>query len=336
MFTVLRPRFWPNWTAPAARANSVSSLPRPTLTPGWNLVPRWRTRISPALTCWPPKRLTPRYWALESRPLRELDAPFLCAISVQLLLGLDVGDLDAGQLLPVTLPLVVAGLVLELVDLDLGALGLGDDLAGHRDLGQRVGVGGDGPFVDDEQRGERELGARLTVELLNLDDVANGDLVLLAAGLDDRVHRTQLSCYSTASENLGATRRPGEMTPGSRTSRPTKAAGRPSGYVPAGLGVQPGSAIVARRDRWTRRAGGRATRLAPGWRGRGRDRRGVGLLGARVRLAGGRRLLGGGPGLGRRAGLGLRGAGLVGGEPGGLRGRLGGRRPARRRVLGGR
>src|SRR5262245_59566489 len=209
MFTVLRPRFWPNWTAPAARANSVSSLPRPTLTPGWNLVPRWRTRISPALTCWPPKRLTPRYWALESRPLRELDAPFLCAISVQLLLGLDVGDLDAGQLLPVTLPLVVAGLVLELVDLDLGALGLGDDLAGHRDLGQRVGVGGDGPFVDDEQRGERELGARLTVELLNLDDVANGDLVLLAAGLDDRVHRTQLSCYSTASENLGATRRPG-------------------------------------------------------------------------------------------------------------------------------
>src|SRR6266571_8483364 len=99
MFTVLRPRFTPNSTAPAASANSVSSLPRPTLTPGWNLVPRWRIRISPAFTTWPPNRLTPRYCGLESRPLRELDAPFLCAMAGQLplLLG-DLGDLDAGQL----------------------------------------------------------------------------------------------------------------------------------------------------------------------------------------------------------------------------------------------
>src|SRR6202000_1565322 len=112
MFTVLRPRLSPNWTLPSTRANSVSSPPRPTLTPGWNLVPRWRIRISPALTTWPPKRLTPSRWALESRPLRELDAPFLCAIVDQLpdLLG-DPGDLDAGQLLTVALPLVVAGLV---------------------------------------------------------------------------------------------------------------------------------------------------------------------------------------------------------------------------------
>src|SRR3954469_19329035 len=189
MFTVLRPRFSPNWTAPAARANSVSSLPRPTLTPGWNLVPRWRIRISPAFTSWPPYRFTPRRWAFESRPLRELDAPFLCAIAVQLLLGLDVGYLDAGQLLPVTLPLVVAGLVLELVNADLRALGLPDDLADDRHLGQLGRVGRDVVAVDDEQRGERELGSRLTVELLDLDDVADGDLVLLPAGLDDRVHR---------------------------------------------------------------------------------------------------------------------------------------------------
>ncbi len=44
------------------------------------MVPRWRTRISPALTTWPPNRLTPSRWALESRPLRELEAPFLCAM----------------------------------------------------------------------------------------------------------------------------------------------------------------------------------------------------------------------------------------------------------------
>src|SRR5690606_41170271 len=77
--TVLRPRLVPNSTAPVASANRVSSLPRPTLSPGWNFVPRWRTRISPALTNWPPKRLTPRRWALESRPFRVELAPFFVA-----------------------------------------------------------------------------------------------------------------------------------------------------------------------------------------------------------------------------------------------------------------
>jgi hypothetical protein len=31
----------------------------PTLTPGLNFVPRWRTRIDPPLTSWPPNRFTP-------------------------------------------------------------------------------------------------------------------------------------------------------------------------------------------------------------------------------------------------------------------------------------
>src|ERR1700742_3588321 len=131
MLTVLRPRFSPNWTAPAASANSGSSPPRPPLTPGWNLVPRWRIRISPALTCWPPKRLTPRRWAFESRPLRVEDAPFLCAIAAPLL-G-DGGDLDLGQLRPVTPPNPVPGLVLVVDHLDLRALGVGQDLGGHLD-----------------------------------------------------------------------------------------------------------------------------------------------------------------------------------------------------------
>src|SRR5205085_7485049 len=37
-------------------------------------------RISPPSTAWPPKRFTPSRWAFESRPLRELPTPFLCAI----------------------------------------------------------------------------------------------------------------------------------------------------------------------------------------------------------------------------------------------------------------
>src|SRR3954464_11135666 len=82
MLTVLRPRERPDCTRPGTSANGVSSLPRPTPTPGWNLVPRWRIRISPALTPCPPYRLTPRNWALESRPLRELDAAEECAMSL--------------------------------------------------------------------------------------------------------------------------------------------------------------------------------------------------------------------------------------------------------------
>src|ERR1700694_4357206 len=34
----------------------------------------------PPRTCSPPKRFTPSRWEFESRPLRELPPPFLCAI----------------------------------------------------------------------------------------------------------------------------------------------------------------------------------------------------------------------------------------------------------------
>src|SRR5699024_8077753 len=85
--TTLRSRLRPNSTVPAVSANRVSSLPRPTPSPGWILVPRWRTRISPAPTTWPPKRLTPRRWALESRPFLEELTPFLDAIWNQSLSG---------------------------------------------------------------------------------------------------------------------------------------------------------------------------------------------------------------------------------------------------------
>src|ERR1700751_1484688 len=166
MLTVLRPRVTLNSTAPASLANNVSSPPAPTPEPGWNLVPRGRTRISPALTTWPPNRLTPSRCAAESRPLRELEAPFLCAmsmVSAQYCLFLadgssrDPGDLQDRQLLTMTLTLVVAGLVLELVDTDLGALGVLDHLAGHRDLGQRRGIRGDGGTVNDQGDRQRHL-----------------------------------------------------------------------------------------------------------------------------------------------------------------------------------
>src|SRR6185437_7442114 len=197
MLTVLRPRRVPNSTWPVDSAKSVSSPPRPTRSPGWNFVPRWRIRISPALTSCPPKRFTPNRWALESRPLRELDAPFLCAIVEPLLPGGDAGHLHLGQRLAVTLALVVAGLVLELVDPDLGTLGVRDNLSGHRGAGKRSRVGDEIVAVDQQDRRQLQRVSGRTLELLDLDHIALGDFVLLAAGLDDRVHRTRTPVVAT-------------------------------------------------------------------------------------------------------------------------------------------
>ena len=44
---------------------------------GWNLVPRWRTKILPASTSCPSERFTPRRFASLSRPLWEEPVPFL-------------------------------------------------------------------------------------------------------------------------------------------------------------------------------------------------------------------------------------------------------------------
>ena len=120
MSTSLRPLRWPNCTVPSARANSVSSLPRPTFSPGWKRVPRWRTMIVPAVTSVPLETLTPSRWAVESRPLREEAAPFFFDMCSALR---DRGDLDRRVLLTVAPPLPVVRLRLVGEAVDLRALG---------------------------------------------------------------------------------------------------------------------------------------------------------------------------------------------------------------------
>src|SRR6478609_4732024 len=203
MFTTRRPRRVPNSTLPATSANRVSSPPRPTPVPGWKWVPRWRTMISPALTSWPPYRFTPRRCELESRPFLVEAAPFLCAMS-SVLRGRsrragserDVGDLDLGVLLAVTLALLVTGLVLVLLDDDLGALGGAEDLDGHSGLVQLGGVGGDVLAVDDEDHRKVHRLADTGLHLVDLDDVAHGNLLLGGACAHDRVHRGLLRRFS--------------------------------------------------------------------------------------------------------------------------------------------
>src|SRR5437016_2294934 len=76
----------------------------PTLAPGCTRVPRWRTRIWPALTRSPPNTFTPRRFDCESRPLRELPPAFLCAMDLALN---DVVDADLGIGLPMALRFLV-------------------------------------------------------------------------------------------------------------------------------------------------------------------------------------------------------------------------------------
>src|SRR5437867_11861264 len=101
-------------------AKSVWSLPTPTFTPGRIFVPRWRTRTAPASTHAPANVFTPSRWPSESRPLRLLPAPFLCAMCLSLLLRSgDLRHAEVDERLTVTLTLPVAHLVLVLQDVDL-------------------------------------------------------------------------------------------------------------------------------------------------------------------------------------------------------------------------
>src|SRR6516165_12196389 len=69
---------------PVILAKSVSSLPRPTLRPGFTRVPRWRTMMVPPGTTCPPKALKPSRCEFESRPFRDVPCPFLCAMDESL------------------------------------------------------------------------------------------------------------------------------------------------------------------------------------------------------------------------------------------------------------
>src|SRR4030088_3773532 len=133
------PRFW-NFTLPEIFANSVWSVPVPTLVPARTGVPRWRTRIFPARTDSPPKRFTPSRLECESRPFRVLPPAFLCAMSANpakkaqyASARADVRDLDLGEHLPVSLLPQIVLAAAELHDAHLGALAVanygGDDLA---------------------------------------------------------------------------------------------------------------------------------------------------------------------------------------------------------------
>src|SRR5713226_3096852 len=120
----------------------------PTRSPGWNLVPRWRTMMLPGTTISPPNFLTPSRRPALSRPLRDEPPAFLCAISnpprppVSLSCRkssawADLGDPQHGLMLAVAVLAAIIVPPLFLEDDDFVGAALLDELGAYRGTGQK-------------------------------------------------------------------------------------------------------------------------------------------------------------------------------------------------------
>src|SRR3954454_19375933 len=105
------------------------------------------------------------------------------------LLPRDPGDLDQRVVLAMTPTTALVGLVLVGETPDLRTLGLAQDPPGGGGPGELGGLADAGVAVDEQDGPERDLGAELLAEQLDLHAITLGDPRLLAAGLDDCVHR---------------------------------------------------------------------------------------------------------------------------------------------------
>src|SRR5579863_2288650 len=179
-----------NSTMPLTLANRVSSLPRPTFSPGFKGVPRCRTMIEPPGTFCPPKTFTPRRCAFESRPFLELPKPFLCAIYAYLCD--DLIHLQLGKMLPVSDGALVLLLALELEDDHLFRAVVSSDRSDYFGVsqlrfGQHLAV-----LEYREDMWEFERRADVEWELFHPYRIAGRYPVLLPTSLNDCVHGASL------------------------------------------------------------------------------------------------------------------------------------------------
>src|ERR1700689_4938912 len=184
----IRPRSR-NSITPEIFANSVSSLPRPTFTPGLILVPRCRTMIDPPGTSWPPNAFTPRRCAFESRPFLELPKPFLCAMLCSyVLLGGNLIHLDTGEVLAMSDGAPVLFLALEFkYDYLVGPAVRGDRRFDARRFYRRAGCHGVAVHHGQDAP-ELHVRSDLAWQCLYLKLLARCDAILLPACFNDCVH----------------------------------------------------------------------------------------------------------------------------------------------------
>src|SRR6516162_1519584 len=103
------------------------------------------------------------------------------------------GDLHPGVALAVAHPSPVAGLVLVMNDVDLGAGYRPHDLSGDLVVAKLVRVADDLAIIDHENSRKRNAGPDLTSEGVDGQDVVHRRLLLPATAAHDRVHRRTLS-----------------------------------------------------------------------------------------------------------------------------------------------
>src|SRR6516164_11218463 len=105
----------------------------------------------------------------------------------------DPGDLHLGVALAVAHPSPVAGLVLVMNDVDLGAGYRPHDLGGDLVVAKLVRVADDLAIIYHENGRKRNAGPDLTSEGVDGQDVVHRRLLLPATAAHDRVHRRTLS-----------------------------------------------------------------------------------------------------------------------------------------------
>src|SRR3954447_2732755 len=195
----------------------------PAPTPGLNLVPRWRTMISPPVTTWPAKTFTPRCCGFESRPLRLEPRPFLCAMRSPSLFLLgragNRGDTDPRQLLTVTRAPLVAALRLELEDAELRPAQVLDDLDLDEGGGKAGALEDRIAVTGEQQRRELDGGADVVGQTLDQEGLALDDGVLLTAGLDDCVGHFSVGSVGEIGVGLCLRARTAPSTPAATAPR---------------------------------------------------------------------------------------------------------------------
>src|SRR6185503_930512 len=139
--------------------------------------------MPPARTASPPYTLTPRYCALEPRPLRVEPPPFLCAIA----LARHSGDLHGREILAVASLAARALTLAELEDDELGAGALLHDLALDCRAGYLRGAEVRGVGAAHQHVVELNFVAGVASQKLHLNGVARGNSVLLSASADNCV-----------------------------------------------------------------------------------------------------------------------------------------------------
>src|SRR5579859_8236953 len=174
----------------------------------------------------------------------------------------DPSDLHLGVTLAVAHPSPVAGLVLEVEDIDLGPGYLAHDLRCDLVVAELGRVGDDLAIIDDEHGRQRHAGPDLTGKRVDGEDVVHRRLLLPATAAHDRVHRRTLSLLVRAHRavpqlQITGTKRgspalhraPWEPSPGSvlcastsgyQTPAAVEASGAAWPSVPTGPSVPPG------------------------------------------------------------------------------------------------